>query len=73
MADTIQVVRVEDIVTEGVAVWDDDDSVLIVYDGQDWVSVDVIEFTEERVRRHTEGVGWERRLVSEWEAVDAAG
>ena len=31
---------------------------------------DVIELTEERVRRHTEGVGWERRLISEWEAVD---
>ena len=40
--------------------------------GYQIIASDVIELTEERVRRHTEGVGWERRLISGWEAVDAA-
>ena len=71
MSDKNQVARVADIVAEGVAVWDDDDSVLIVYDGQDWVSVDVIELTEERRYFGGEEIKpHRRRLVSKWEAVD---
>ena len=69
MADTIQVLRL-DLYTKGNWGWIKDGKAYR-FDGV--LMGDVIVLTEERVRRHTEGVGWERRLISEWEAVDAAG
>ncbi len=44
MPDTIQVVRVDDVIAEGVGVLNG--SILLVWDGQNWVPVDVIELTE---------------------------
>ena len=70
MADTIHVVRVER--TDYTTARDGIDFVTADAVAYQIVGADVIELTEERVRRHTEGVGWERRLVSEWEATDAA-
>ena len=72
MADTIRVVRVE--IGEKVKNEHGDfyrATVRTAYTGFLQIHIpvgDVIELTEERVRRHTEGVGWERRLISEWEA-----
>ena len=71
MADTIQVVRIDTaletrVVSGRMEFWYEDE--------RRWFDLGgVIERTEQRARRHTEGVGWERRLISEWEAVDAAG
>ena len=67
MADTIQVVRVD-----GIPLGPLEDIQAIVMQYTDRLGY-LLELTEVRVRRHTEGVGWERRLISEWEAVDAAG
>ena len=72
MSDTIQVVRVDDVIAEGVGVLNG--SILLVWDGQDWVPVDVIELTEEQRHWSSEGRGTlndhRRRLVSEWEIVN---
>ncbi len=45
MADPIQMVRVDDVIAEGVGVLNG--SILLVWDGQYWVPVDVIELTEQ--------------------------
>ena len=68
MADTIQVVRVKR--TDYTTALDID---FVTADDVAYqiVGVDVIELTERRERRHVDGA-WERRWVSEWEAVDAA-
>ena len=66
----MQVVQVDDsavfVIKDGKAFYD---SGLVGVPGRHFLG-DVIELTEERVRRHTAGVGWERRLISEWESVD---
>ena len=73
MPDTIQVVRVDDVIAEGVGVLNG--SILLVWDGQDWVPVDLIELTERRrwvAKSALRGwFGLDRRLVSKWEPVDA--
>ncbi len=47
MSDTIRVVRVDDVIAEGVGVLNG--SILLVWDGQNWVPVDVIELTERMI------------------------
>lgn len=46
MPESHRYVRVDVIIAEGIAVWDDEDTTLLVYDGQSWVAVDVIELAE---------------------------